>query len=102
MARKEFTGWDQRVKDARRKPITFEVDGTEVTVSQPTGKTVRLLENAGDDVDAAVTALFGQDQAKVVMDAYDDAPFNVLPDLITDLMEEFGLQTGGNPRVTRS
>lgn len=102
MARKEFTGWDQRVKDARRKPITFEVDGTEVTVHQPTGKTVRMLNNAGDDVDDAVQALFGEDQAKTILTAYEDAPFNVLPDLITDLMEEFGLQTGGNPLVTRS
>lgn len=95
----KFTGWNQRVKDAKRDPIELEIGESTVLVHQPTGKSVRDMGKVGEDIDEIVRILFGEDQAEVVLDAYDDAPFNVLPDLVSDLLEEFGLGGLGNPQV---
>lgn len=99
---KQFKGWTQRVKEAQRDPIVFELDDdVTITINQPTGRTVREMQDAGDDLDAVITAFCGQEDGKKLLEAYDDAPFNVLPELLEDLMQEFGLSMG-NLQAPRS
>lgn len=100
MARKPLKGFDQRVKEARKDPVEFELNGQNITVHQLTSHQARALSaaiRAGDE-EEQVRAVFGEDQGQQILDAYyaDGIPFEVLAELIEDVLKAFGYKGLGN------
>lgn len=96
---KELIGWDQRVSEAHREPLELPMpEGEPIRITQPKGGTIRKINRAqkAGDQDAAVTALFGEASGRRLLDLYEDAPAAVLPDLVGEILEEFGLAAVGD------
>lgn len=100
---RSFTNWDTRVKEARREPVVLTIDDTEVSIHQPTGATIEAIGKLGAearDEDLIRTLIDDDEQADTLVTAAANAPYQVLPELISDLFEEFGITSGANPLVS--
>jgi hypothetical protein len=91
---KRLKGWDVYVRDCQRDPVELPLPGDEViTVTMPTGGRTRAFNRAmraGDET-ALVTALFGEKDGRRILDLYEDAPGNVLTEVVNDVLREFGM-----------
>ncbi|MGK9270498.1 hypothetical protein KXR83_05795 [Williamsia muralis] len=95
---KKLQGWDQRVREAQREPIEFDLaDGTTITVKKITGGQWRKIKriqrgvepDVEDEDEAAVEVLFGKEKAAKILADYEDAPLGVLGDLTGEIIEHF-------------
>lgn len=98
-----FKTWDELVKEYTVEPWTDQIGGESIEVSAPTGKQIRMIRDAGDDMDAIIPALFGEKTGEFLLDQWDDAPAMVLSAYVQQVMAHFGLADDeGNPRTGRS
>lgn len=98
-----FKTWDELVKENTVEPLELDVAGTTMVVKNPTGKVINDIRAADEDMEAIITALFGDENARIVLEAWEDAPAMVLNEFVQQIMEYFGLSdSSGNPRPGRS
>lgn len=96
----KFKTWDELVEENSYEPLEFEVNGHAMTVSTPTGSQIKKLTEAGEDLEAVILALFGDEDGQVILEAWDSAPASVLSEFVQQILEYFGLaDSEGNPRV---
>lgn len=96
--RKQFKTWDQLVKENTVEPLEVDVDGTMIVVNNPTGRVINDIREAGEDMEAIIMALFGEENGRTVLNAWENAPAKVLNAFVEQIMEYFGLTDAeGNP-----
>lgn len=96
----KFKTWDELVEENSCDPLEFEVNGHSMTVSTPTGAQIKELTAAGDDLEAVIIALFGNEDGRIILDAWDSAPAGVLNEFVTQILQYFGLADDeGNPQA---
>lgn len=93
--KRSMKGWDTRVKEADRPPITLEIGGKEIHVLPLLGSDVRDLMEAQreGDHEGQMRVIFRED-ADHVQAAFDEAPFAAGQGLMEDILVEFGVIPG--------
>lgn len=93
--KRSMKGWDTRVHEAAREPITLQMGDREVHVLPLTGADVEDLQEAqkSGDFDAQLRAIF-RDDADHVREVFKAAPFAAGSGLIEDILVEFGVIPG--------
>lgn len=93
--KRSMKGWDTRVHEANRDPITLEIGGREIHVLPLLGSDVRDLMKAQQEGDheGQMAVIFRED-AEHVQEAFDKAPFAAGQGLMEDILVEFGVIPG--------
>lgn len=91
---KRLKHWNTYVAEAHREPVEIQLDeDTVLTVRMPSSGAIRRLnraQRAGDE-EAALTAIFGEDNSAKLWEHAEDAPPGALQEFIKDVLREFGL-----------